>query len=100
PWSRTYCGNGVLADCRASLWASLEVAAADLEAEFGSANVADWKRAIADEDVRQTAVGVTTVPAIHWINRPTFQQVVQIETNACSRAPMTGCRQPTASRKA
>jgi hypothetical protein len=23
-------------------------------------------------------VGVTGVPAIHWINRPTFQQVVQI----------------------
>jgi hypothetical protein len=24
------------------------------------------------------AVGVTTIPAIHWINRPTFQQVVQL----------------------
>src|SRR6185295_13922404 len=59
-----------------------------------SPNVVDWKRAIADEDVRQTAVGVTTVPAIHWINRPTFQQVVQIETGACARTPMAGCRTP------
>jgi hypothetical protein len=33
---------------------------------------------MADEDVRHTAAGITAVPAIHWINRPTFQQVVQI----------------------
>ena len=78
PWSRTYCGNGVLEDCRAALWASLGQAAADLQTEFGSANVADWRRAIADEDIRHTAVGITSVPAIEWINRPTFQQVVQL----------------------
>jgi acyl-homoserine lactone acylase PvdQ len=100
PWSRTYCGGGVLATCRAALWASLEQAAADLEAEFSSPNVADWKRAIADEDVRHTAVGVTTVPAIHWINRPTFQQVVQIETGACARTPAPSCRAPVESRAA
>ncbi len=97
PWSRTYCGAGVLADCRTALWTALSQAAADLEAEFGSPNVADWKRAIADEDVRHTAVGVTSVPAIHWINRPTFQQVVQIARGACGNTPATGCKQPTAS---
>jgi acyl-homoserine lactone acylase PvdQ len=78
PWSRTYCGNGVLADCRTALWNSMSQAAADLEAEFGSPNVADWKRLVTDEDVRHTVVGITGVPAIHWINRPTFQQVVQL----------------------
>jgi hypothetical protein len=78
PWSRAYCGNGNLAACRAALWAAMSQAAADLQAEFGSANVADWRRAMADEDVRHTAAGITAVPAIHWINRPTFQQVVQI----------------------
>ena len=41
-------------------------------------DVADWKRGMDDEDVRHSAVGVTTVPPIHWINRPTFQQVVMI----------------------
>jgi acyl-homoserine lactone acylase PvdQ len=41
-------------------------------------DVADWKRGMDYEDVRHSAVGVTTVPAIHWINRPTFQQVVMI----------------------
>ena len=80
PWSRTYCGGGVLAACRAALWGAMSQAAADLQAEFGSANVADWQRQLADEDVRHVTVGVTGVPAIHWINRPTFQQVVQLPT--------------------
>ena len=42
---------------------AMSQAAADLEAEFSSPNVADWKRQIADEDIRHVAVGVTTVPA-------------------------------------
>jgi hypothetical protein len=95
PWSRTYCGDGNLADCRTALWGALEQAAADLESAFGSPNVADWKRAIADDDVRHTAVGITAVPAIHWINRPTFQQVVQLETGACGAEPADGCRGTT-----
>ncbi len=95
-WSRTYCGNGNLADCRTALWAALEQAAADLEAAFGSPNVADWKRAIVDDDVRHQAVGISAVPAIHWINRPTFQQVVQLEPGACGAAPVTDCHGPTA----
>jgi hypothetical protein len=78
PFSRTYCGNGVLTACRTVLWDAMSQAAADLEAEFGSPNVADWRRQVADEDVRHTAAGITAVPAIHWINRPTFQQVVQL----------------------
>src|SRR2546425_6958 len=80
PWSRAYCGNGVLAACRTALWGAMSQAAADLATEFGSPNVANWKRAIADEDVQHSAVGVTSVPPIHWINRPTFQQVVQLPT--------------------
>jgi acyl-homoserine lactone acylase PvdQ len=77
-FSRRYCAGGNLADCRSLLWASLSLAASDLEAEFDSPNVADWQRDPSYEDVRHSAVGVTNVPAIHWINRPTFQQVVQI----------------------
>ncbi|TMA36420.1 MAG: hypothetical protein E6J79_13250 [Deltaproteobacteria bacterium] len=78
PWSRTYCGNGALAACRATLWHAMDQAAADLEAEFGDPSVANWKRVPADDEIQHSAVGVTTVPAIDWINRPTFQQVVQI----------------------
>jgi hypothetical protein len=56
----------------------MDQAAADLEAEFGDPNVANWKRVPADDEIEHTAVGVTSVPPIDWINRPTFQQVVQI----------------------
>lgn len=78
PWSRTYCGAGDLAACRTALWQSLGQAAIDLEGEFDSPNVADWRRQLADEDVRHSPVGVTSVAAIHWINRPTFQQLVEV----------------------
>jgi len=81
PWSRTYCGGGDLAACRSALWSSMVVAAADLELEFNDPDVADWKRDIVYEDVRYTAVGVTSVPPQPWINRPTFQQVVQINSS-------------------
>lgn len=78
PASRTYCGGGDEDACREVLWASLSQAAADLEVAFGSANVADWKRAMDYEDVRYSALGVSSVPAQPWTNRPTFQQVVQL----------------------
>ena len=76
-FANAYCG-GSQADCRDIFWQSLALAADALEAEFESPDVADWQRAVADEDVRHSEVGVVGVPAIHWINRPTFQQVVQI----------------------
>jgi acyl-homoserine lactone acylase PvdQ len=95
PFSRTYCGNGVLADCRDALWAALAQAAADLEAEFGDPEVASWRRELADEDVRHTPAGIVGVDPIEWINRPTFQQVVQITAGACGAAPATGCRTPS-----
>ena len=78
PMSQTYCGGGNLAQCAADLWAAMDQAAADLETEFASASVKDWKRTVADEAVVHTPLGVVGVDEIHWINRPTFQQVVQI----------------------
>jgi acyl-homoserine lactone acylase PvdQ len=90
PWSRAYCGGGDLNACRTALWDSLSQAAADLEAEFGNPSVDSWQRAMDYEDVRHTAAGVAAVPAIHWINRPTFQQVVQVgdppDPQKCYRA--------------
>jgi acyl-homoserine lactone acylase PvdQ len=78
PWSRAYCGTGVLSACRQALWESMGRAAQALDAKYASPDVANWKWALAEEDVRHSAAGVTEVPAIHWINRPTFQQVVQV----------------------
>src|SRR5947199_9480107 len=56
----------------------MDQAAADIEAEFSDPNVTNWKRVTADDEIQHSAVGVTSVPPIDWINRPTFQQVVQI----------------------
>jgi len=78
PWSRPYCGRGQLAACRQALWESLAAAAGRLEAEFGSPAVANWKRSVADDEIRFSAVGLTTAPSMPWVNRPTFQQVVQV----------------------
>lgn len=102
PMSQTYCGGGVLATCASMLWSTLSQAAASLQTEFGSANVADWKRTIADDTIQSQALGIATAPPFEWINRPTFQQVVQIGSgcaadqdcdtvaNAGDNCPITG----------
>ncbi|HET7486335.1 MAG TPA: penicillin acylase family protein [Acidimicrobiales bacterium] len=79
PWSRTYCGAGAgLAACRQALWQSLSDAAGALQAEFGSASVGDWKRTVADDQIEYSVLGLTTMAPAPWINRPTFQQVVEV----------------------
>lgn len=78
PFSRSYCGAGVLGTCRDAVWASLDAAAADLEAELDSGDVDDWQRAWTEDAIVHTPAGITSVPLIHWQNRSTFHQVVQI----------------------
>jgi hypothetical protein len=73
PFSRRYCGAGVLATCRESLWAAIDAAAARLELEQGPAP-ASWRSDAAAERIR-FASGVLP-DTMHWTNRPTFQQVV------------------------
>lgn len=77
-FSRTYCGAGNLAACRDALWQSLSAAAASLQAEFHSPAVAAWQRRPADDQIDYTKIGITGVPPMEWVNRPTFQQVVEI----------------------
>ncbi len=78
PTSATYCGGGDLSACRAALWQSLSAAAGRLQAEFASPTVSAWQRHPADDRINFAKIGVTGVPAMEWVNRPTFQQVVQI----------------------
>ena len=84
-------GTGAPADCRAAVLAALDQAVADLG---GIAAMADWdgtqiryaKSAdcgvveVCDE-VTHTSFSFIPVPPIHWINRPTFQQAVEIYTD-------------------
>jgi len=73
PYSRRYCGAGVLQTCREALWAALDAAAAQLEATQGPAPSA-WRADATAERIRFTS-GVLP-DTMRWTNRPTFQQVM------------------------
>jgi acyl-homoserine lactone acylase PvdQ len=73
PYSRRYCGAGVLATCREALWAALDAAAAELEAEQRPAP-SSWRADATAERIRFTS-GVLP-DTMRWSNRPTFQQLM------------------------
>jgi acyl-homoserine lactone acylase PvdQ len=72
-FSRRYCGAGVLATCRESLWAALDSAAAGLELAQGPAP-STWRADATGERI-QFLSGVLP-DAMRWTNRPTFQQLM------------------------
>jgi hypothetical protein len=79
PFSRVYCGGGDLATCRADLTAALKAALAVPKTTlYHDSGCTDGDQMCYDA-VRSRAVGVVTVPPFHWINRPTFQQAVEIQ---------------------
>jgi len=73
PYSRRYCGAGVLATCRDALWGAIDAAAAELERSQGPAPSA-WRADAVKERIRFTS-GVLP-DTMRWTNRPTFQQVI------------------------
>ncbi|PTX64287.1 penicillin amidase [Melghirimyces profundicolus] len=78
PWHRTYCGDGDLAACREDLWNALSKTSEELAKEYGSERVEDWVYDPSRDAIRQEAVGLVSAPDMAWVNRPTFQQVVQV----------------------
>ena len=73
PYSRRYCGAGVLATCRDDLWAAIDAAAAKLEQAQGPAP-SSWRADATAERIRFVA-GVLP-DTMRWTNRPTFQQLM------------------------
>ena len=73
PYSRRYCGAGVLATCREALWRALDTAAAELEKAQGPAPSA-WRSDATRERIRFTSGFLPDT--MRWTNRPTFQQVI------------------------
>jgi acyl-homoserine lactone acylase PvdQ len=73
PYSRRYCGAGVLATCREALWNAIDAAAAKLEATQGPAPSA-WRADATAERIQFTS-GVLP-DTMRWSNRPTFQQLM------------------------
>ena len=80
-FSRLYCGRGNLATCRSDLRASLTAALGDSQATLyqdSDCTVAIELQWCFDA-VRYRSLGGLSVPPHHWINRPTFQQVVEVQ---------------------
>jgi acyl-homoserine lactone acylase PvdQ len=73
PFSRRYCGAGVLATCRDALWGALDQAAAKLEATQGPAP-SEWRSDAVAERIQFTSGVLPTT--MRWTNRPTFQQLM------------------------
>jgi acyl-homoserine lactone acylase PvdQ len=85
--SRRYCGGGRLKQgnvrkCRSRLRASLKRALnVDPAVFYKDETCEDYEMPSSQwcyDAVRQRPVGAVNQPLIHWINRPTFQQVVEI----------------------
>jgi acyl-homoserine lactone acylase PvdQ len=75
PFGTRFCGQGVLAACRASLWAAIDAAGTELANAQGP-NPNAW-RADANRERIVFEPGVLgSRHRMRWTNRPTFQQVV------------------------
>ena len=79
PFSRVYCGNGVLAACRDAVRNSLAAAVAAL-----GPDPATWDANEAGDRIQFAAAGTASIPDMDWVNRPTFQQVVEYRLDAQS----------------
>ncbi len=69
----SYCGNGSLPACRASLWAAVDQVATSLAAAQGP-DPAVWRTAA----TRTTFVPGLIPDTMRAVNRPTFQQVLEL----------------------
>lgn len=82
-YSRVFCGGGDLRRCRQALLASLREALAVPESELYEDEVCAEAGRPHDQDcvdsVRHAPTGGITQELIPWINRPTYQQVVEIQ---------------------
>ena len=75
PYSRVYCGHGNLAACRGALLSSL----GDALQHDSNAEIYGGESQATHDKIGFTAVGAITQPRIPWVNRPTFQQAVQVQ---------------------
>jgi acyl-homoserine lactone acylase PvdQ len=97
--SRLYCGapdqntEGTIASCRQALVDSLTHAASLPADEVYAGPEADGCTAgdqMCFDEVRFRTVGAVGVEPIHWINRPTWQQVVEVQGHRGRGQPIAG----------
>jgi acyl-homoserine lactone acylase PvdQ len=82
-YSRKYCGGGSRRDCRLQLASSLKRAlTADFDSLYRDSRCDDRSGPAKQrcyDSIYFTPLGGVTQPLIHWINRPTYQQVVEVQ---------------------
>jgi hypothetical protein len=84
-YSQVYCGRGSLRRCRAALAGSLKLALAHDSAQqlYSKDDVCNKAGRSGDQKCFDSVVmrplGAVAQPLIDWINRPTFQQAVEIQ---------------------
>jgi acyl-homoserine lactone acylase PvdQ len=83
PLNRVYCGKGSLARCRAALESSLSQAIGESTQQVYPADgVCKAGDQMCSDSIQFRAIGAITQPLIEWVNRPTFQQAVEIAAQA------------------
>lgn len=79
-YSRIYCGDGKLGACRKALRRSLAAALREKPKKtYPGGKCAEGSPQWCHDAIRHTVVGAIGQPPIHWVNRPTFQQVVEVQ---------------------
>jgi acyl-homoserine lactone acylase PvdQ len=79
PNSRIYCGGGKLGRCRAALIASLKSALGKDPYPAKPSTCSFGDKQMCFDAIRFRPTGGVTQPDMVWMNRPTFQQAVQIQ---------------------
>ena len=85
PLSRPYCGRGKRARCRRVLLDALKEAIANAKERYGATSLGDIRmEAVCDDDalcdeISFMTAGAVGMPDIPWQDRPTFQQIVEVQ---------------------
>jgi acyl-homoserine lactone acylase PvdQ len=77
PFEELRCADGTDNGCGAALVESLTEAISILTERFGSSEPADWRVDPGAEQIEFEPYGLLMVDPVPWVNRPTFQQVIQ-----------------------
>ena len=89
-YSRTYCGGGTLAGCRAQLRASLHAAVQAALAQESKSDVGALTYDKSKDFIVHVTAGIVGVRGIDWQNRPTFQQAVHFTSHRGGAAATAG----------
>jgi acyl-homoserine lactone acylase PvdQ len=118
-YSQVYCGGdssgagGSLASCQQAVKGALDSTIEKLTSIYGSSYPATWTCSRSNEtgqqpgsgqgdgskcnpaldDIQYNEVGVGSVPSMPWVNRPTFQQVVQFPAGRSSDSSGESCHE-------